>query len=123
MDKKRKVENITQGNSKDFLQDGMTNDEIRASIKYIRAYIEKKGSATLSERVDELTKSQSIFAERYPILFDMCTRPQFNFDDLNYFLQKRDEIINDKISVEDASKEIGKEWFNKYVDTSKLPTK
>lgn len=123
MEKKRKVENITQGNSKDFLQDGMTTDEIRASVKYIRQYIEKKGMATLPERVDELSKSQAIFAERYPILFDMCTRPNFNFDDLNYFLKKRDEIINDKVSVDDASKEIGKEWFNKYVDTSKLPKK
>ena len=123
MDNKRKIENITPGNNKDFLQDGMTTDEIKLSVKYIRQYIEKRGAASLKERIEELSKSQEKFVERYPVLFDMCTRPDFKFEDLNYFLQKRDEIINDKISVDDASKQIGKDWFNKYVDLSKLPKK
>jgi hypothetical protein len=57
------------------------------------------------------------------MLFDMCTRTDFNYQHLNYFLSKRDEIISDKISSEDASVQVGQEWFDKYVDVSKLKKK
>ena len=57
------------------------------------------------------------------MLFDMCTRTDFNYQHLNYFLSKRDEIISDKISSEDASIQVGQEWFDKYVDVSKLKNK
>jgi hypothetical protein len=35
----------------------------------------------------------------------------------------RDEIINDKMSAEDASKTVGQQWFDKFVDVSKIPPK
>ncbi len=118
--KKRKPSEITQENNKDFVNDGMTTMDIKKTIQHIRAYIEKPGNASLDDRVKKLREDHTFFVERYPMLFEMCTKPDFNFQYLNYFLNKRDEIINDKISSEDASKIVGQEWFNKFVDVSKL---
>ena len=123
MDTKEPVENVETKNNKSFVEDGMSTSDIRKTIQYLRAYIEKGGSTSLEDRVAQLKLEHSFFEERYPMLFEMCTRPDFNMDNLNYFLNKRDEIIENRISTEDASKQIGKEWFDKYVDKSKLKKK
>jgi len=121
MDKKRKVSEITKVNDQAFLQDGMSTADIRKTVQYIRTFMEKGGQMTSEEKINKLKTDHSFFAERYPMLFEMSTKPEFNFEHLNYFLNKRDEIINNKISSEDASKQVGKEWFDKFVDVSKLP--
>jgi hypothetical protein len=121
--KKRKGSDITQENDKSFVKDGLSTDDIRKTIQQIRAYIEKGGNTSLSDKIDKLKQDYSFFLERYPMLFDMCTRTDFNYQHLNYFLSKRDEIISDKISSEDASIQVGQEWFDKYVDVSKLKKK
>jgi hypothetical protein len=123
MDKKRKVTDISKENDKAFVQDGMTTDEVRNTVKHIRAYIEKGGNVSIEDRIKQLQTEHAFFAERYPMLFDLCTRQEFNLEHLNYFLKMRDEIINDKISTEDASKAVGQQWFNKFVDVSKIPPK
>jgi len=119
--KKRKGSDITQENDKAFLEDGMSTADIRKTVQYIRTFMEKGGQMTSEERINKLKTDHAFFAERYPMLFEMSTQPQFNFEHLNYFLNKRDEIINNKVSAEDASKQVGKEWFDKFVDVSKLP--
>jgi hypothetical protein len=108
---------------KDFVKDGMTTSDIRKTILQIRAYMEKGGAASVEDRLTQLKQEHAFFAERYPMLFEMSTQPDFNFSHLNYFLNKREEIINDQISSEDASKQVGKEWFEKFVDVSKLEKK
>jgi len=110
-------------NDKDFVNDGMTTADIRKTVQQIRAYIEKGGAATLEERIEQLKQDHPFFVERYPLLFEMSTRADFNFNHLNYFLSKRDDIIDDKLSNEDAAKVVGKEWFDKFVDVSKLEKK
>lgn len=122
-EKKRKVTNITQENNKDFLKDGMSTDEIRKTIRYIREYIDKNDTTSLEDKVKHLEMVHKSFFDRYPMLFEMSTRPEFNFQHLEYFLNKREAIISDKISCEEASKEIGEVWFNKFVDTSQLGKK
>lgn len=121
--KKRKGSEITEENDKTFLKDGLSTSDIRKTIQQIRAYIDKNSNTSLQDRITKLQEEHKFFAERYPMLFDMCTRLDFNYEHLNYFLQKRDEIIADKISAEDASKNVGQEWFNKFVDVSKLKKK
>ncbi len=118
-----KKRRIAIDSKKDFVEDGMDTAEIRKTVQQIRAYIEKGGSATLEDRITQLQQDHSFFVERYPILFEMCTRSDFNFNHFNYFLNKREEIINDKISSEEQSKKVGKEWFDKFVDVSKLEKK
>lgn len=121
--KKRRNTDITKENSKDFVQDGMTTADIKKTIRCIREYIEKPGGASHDERVEKLKEDHAFFIDRYPMMFDMCSRQEFNYAHLDYFLKKRDEIIADKISAEDASKAVGMEWFNKFVDISKLDKK
>lgn len=121
-DIKRKYDNITNLPNK-FVEDGMTTSDIRKTVNTIRQYIEKAGSTSMEDRIIKLQQDHSFFTERYPMLFDMCVRPDFDFNSLNYFLQKRDEIIEKNASVDDVSKQIGQEWFDKYVDVSKIPKK
>ena len=39
--KKRKNSEISQGNDKQFLQDGMSTADIRKTVSYIRQFLEK----------------------------------------------------------------------------------
>ena len=119
--KKRKGSDITQENDKAFLEDGMSTADIRKTVQYIRSFMDKGGQMTPEERINKLKTDHAFFAERYPMLFEMSTQSQFNIEYLNYFLNKRDEIINNKVSSEDVSRQVGKEWFDKFVDVSKLP--
>lgn len=121
MNNKRNYESISQ--SKQFVEDGMTTADIRQTVQTIRQYIEKGGATSLDDRIKKLQVDHEVFAQRYPMLFDMCVRPTFDFNNLNYFLKKRDEIIENKVTIDDASKQIGQEWFDKYVDVSKIPQK
>ena len=119
MEKKRKESQITKENEKTFLSDGMSTADIRKTVQYIRQYIEKKGASSLEDRIEKVKIDHAFFAERYPMLFDMCTRSDFNYEYLNYFLSMRDKIINDQLSSEEASKKVGKDWFDKFVNMSK----
>lgn len=118
MDKKRK--DITEENNKDFIKDGMTSDEIRKTIKAIRLYMEKGGNVSMEDRIKMLELDHEFFFKRYPVLFDLATRDTFNNDYLEYFLNMRDKIASDKLSSDEASKIVGQEWFNKFVDVSKM---
>lgn len=120
MENKRKYDDITKSQQK-FVEDGMTTSDIRKTVNTIRQYIEKGGSTSMEDRIKKLQHDHSFFVQRYPMLFDMCVRPDFDFNSLNYFLQKRDEIIEKNKTVDDVSKQVGQEWFNKYVDVSKIP--
>jgi hypothetical protein len=109
----------------DFVKDGLSTTKIRDTVKSIREYITKhKDEQTHENIVKELTKQHGFFSKRYPMLFNMATnKNDFDFQSLEYFLNKRDDIINNVTTVDDASKQIGQEWFNKYVDLSKLDKK
>ena len=112
--------------NKDFVKDGLSTQEIRDNIMKIREYIKgnKHKFKDEDQLIQTLQKDYEFFAQRYPILFNMaCTSQSFDYESLEYFLNMRDNIINDKISSEDASKKVGQEWFDKFVDVSKLPKK
>ena len=115
MEQNKKLK-TSPNNDKQFVQDGMQSDEIRKCVTYIREYLQKKGKATLTERVEQLKIDQFSFYQRYPMLFEMSVSNEFSQDKLDYFLNMRDKIIDDQLSVEAASEEVGKEWFNRYVD-------
>jgi hypothetical protein len=45
----------------------------------------------------------------------MVTKEEgFEYSSLEYFLGMRDKIINNRLSSEQASKEVGQVWFDKY---------
>jgi hypothetical protein len=120
MDKKRKEIDITKENNKDFVKDGMTSEDIKKTIRVIREYLEKDSKVSIEDRLKKIELDNKFFIERYPMLYELSIRNTFNYEHLNYFLNMRDKVINDKISSEEASKVVGSEWFSKYVDVSKM---
>lgn len=121
----RKTKKHKPFHNKDFVQDGLETQDIRKTIMDIRDYIKTYGASMTNESLsDNLKKQYEFFSKRYPMLFNMaCTAQEFDYDSLEYFLNMRDNIIKDKITVEDASKQVGQEWFDKYVDLSKSQKK
>lgn len=120
MDKKRKVNDITSENNKDFVVDGMTTEDIKKTVRNIREYLEKNSKVSKEDRLKKIEEDNNFFVKRYPMLYELATRDTFNYEHLNYFLSMRDKVIADKISSEEASKTIGSVWFNKFVDVSKM---
>lgn len=103
---------------KDFIKDGMTNDDIINTLKKIRSVIENKSN---NEIIEELKKEHDLFSSRYPVLFELATRndEQFNWEYLQYFLNMRSKIVNDEITSEKASVVVGEEWFKRHVNVNK----
>jgi len=98
---------------KEFIKDGLDNEKILEIIKDIRKEIDIDAS---DDNVEKIKKKHEFFSSRYPALFDLSTRKEeFNWENLNYFLNMRNQIINDKMTAEKASVIIGEEWFKKYV--------
>ena len=109
----------------DFVKDGLSTQKIRETVQQIRSYInDNKGSKSHDNIVKDLQKEYPFFVKRYPMLFSMATNNNdFDFTSFEYFLNKRDDVINNVMTNEEASKQIGQEWFDKYVDVSKLTKK
>jgi len=103
---------------KDFIKDGMTNDDIINTLKKIRSVIENKFN---NEIIEELKKEHDLFSSRYPVLFELATRNDepFNWEYLQYFLNMRSKIVNDEITSEKASVVVGEEWFKRHVNVNK----
>jgi len=110
---------------KNFIKDGLSNEDIIITISKIITRNKEDDIKKLEDmKRYELLKSEfSFFSERYPMLFDLATRTDedFNWTNLNYMLNMRNKIINDEITSENASKIIGNEWFNKYIDINSIP--
>jgi uncharacterized protein with ATP-grasp and redox domains len=106
--------------TKEFVNDGMSTEDIKKTVKNIREYLEKDSKVSKEERIKYIRSTNEFFVNRYQMLFDMVIRDTFDYNSLNYFLNMREKIINNDITAEDASKTIGQEWFNKYIDPSKM---
>lgn len=100
-----------------FIRDGYTNDELNNKILEIREKyeIEKQIKPLSIELIDDIKKEYSFFEERYPFLFEMILKKDIDNERLNYFLKMREEIINNKITQENASIKIGKEMYDAYM--------
>jgi hypothetical protein len=115
--KKRKVA--------DFIKDGMETDDIKNLVQEMMLYMtEKKNS--FSSHIELLNNMKSsiegilFFEERYPMLYAMVTKEEgFDYASLEYFLNMRNKIIKNELSVEEASKEVGQVWFDKYYKNPK----
>ena len=55
------------------------------------------------------------FVEKYPILFEMSTKDNFDFQRLKFMLSLRNGIDNQSISQHDASVKVGQVLYNAYV--------
>ena len=115
--KKRKVAN--------FIKDGMESNDIKNLVQEVMLYMtEKKNSFSSHEELLNSMKSSIegllFFEERYPMLYAMVTKEEgFDYASLEYFLNMRNKIIKNELSVEDASKEVGQVWLDKYYKNPK----
>ena len=104
----------------DFVKDGMETAYIKTMVQDIVLYMTENKTKYSSH--DELLKEMKnsiegilFFEERYPMLYVMVTKEEgFEYSSLEYFLGMRDKIINNQLSSEQASKEVGQVWFDKY---------
>jgi len=98
---------------KDFIKDGLSNEDIIKTIKEIRSKIKTSSN----NNYENLKKEYNFFSERYPMLFEISTRDEnFNWDNLNKMLEMRKRIEEDKITSEKASVIIGQQYYDKYVN-------
>lgn len=111
--KKSKITNIPE-----FVSDGLETKDIRDTVQDIMLYMQNnKATTDHTELINKIRQDERFksFEERYPMLFDMVTKKEgFNYESLEYFLSMRDKIITNQITTEDASKQVGQEWFDKY---------
>lgn len=56
------------------------------------------------------------FATKYPMLFQMCCKDDFDYDRLCYMLNMIKNVSDNKLSYEDASKQVGQKMYDEYVD-------
>ena len=104
----------------DFVKDGMETADIKTMVQDIVLYMTENKAKYSSHEELLIGLKNSIegilfFEERYPMLFAMVTKEEgFEYSSLEYFLGMRDKIINNQLSSEQASKEVGQVWFDKY---------
>ena len=102
----------------DFLSDGLDNKAICYLVQDIMIILhDNKGKTPHADIVNNISREDKFkfFIERYPMLFDMVTKETgFDYSSLEYFLSMRDEIIKQRITSEEASKQVGQVWFDKY---------
>jgi hypothetical protein len=106
---------------KDFIKDGMTNEELVITIKEI---IKRKNEMVFNDDNDKFEKLKNEFpkfAERYLMLFELVIRnEEFDWKSFDYMIGMRNKIINDEMTSEEASKKVGQVWFDKHVDVSRM---
>lgn len=97
---------------KDFMEDGLTNEEIFKIVNNIRDVIKRDGINENNK--NELKKKYIFFEERYPSLFETVTQKDFDKNSFEYMMKMREKIINNNTTTDEASKEIGVKFYNKY---------
>jgi hypothetical protein len=109
---------------KEFIKDGLSNDDIITTISkiIIRSKEDEFKKMDDMDKYEKIKKEFDFFSDRYPMLFDLALRNEdFNWTNLTYMLNMRNKIINDEITSDNASKIIGKEWYDKYVNIKDIP--
>lgn len=100
-------------NNTDFINDGYDNEKIIEIINEIREkYVINKNLT--KDIINKIENKYKFFKDRYPFLFDMSLKKDMNIDTLHYMLKLRQDIVNNDISFEDASKKVGQDIYTKY---------
>ena len=92
----------------DFIEDGLTNEKIMDIVMDIRENIKENGN------IQNLKIKYSFFEERYKSLFESVTKEDFDLKTFKYMMDMRKNIVDKNITSEEASKEIGVKFYNKY---------
>lgn len=101
-------------NNVDFVKDGYTNEKLLEIIKEIREKYDINNTDISAANKKDFENNYKFFIERYPFLSDMSLKKDIDMDRLYYMLTLRQNIIDNKISFEDASKKVGNDMFEEY---------
>ena len=85
----------------------MKSNEIKTIIMEIRDSIKKNNVINENDYKE--------FKKDYPKIYSMCIDKDFDMNQMNYFLQKLQEVENNNSTQHDASVQIGSMLVNKYV--------
>jgi hypothetical protein len=89
----------------------ISNEEILRIVEEIT----KDTALQEKEKARKYRRKYADFCDRHEALFDMACRPNFDVSKLKYMLSLRQQIENEKTTVEVASQKIGVALFNEYV--------
>jgi hypothetical protein len=98
-------------------------------MKRIRDAESEFPSSVIKEIVEEIRQSKlsviqkkayfekkySEFFENFPTLSDACCSPDFDYGRFKYMMTMRDNVLQEKVTLDGASKEIGQKLFDHYV--------
>ena len=91
-------------------ESSLTSDEIVQIINDIVA-----STIPPANKKSVFRKKYPEFIDRYPVLFDMATQPNFDMSRLQMMLRLRDSVVENNISQFDASAKVGKVLYDAYV--------
>lgn len=74
-----------------------------------------KSSQSANTKKTIFRKKYPEFADKYPVLFEMATKPDFDISRLRMMLNMRDAVTDNNISQYDASAKVGKVLYDAYV--------
>jgi len=95
----------------DYMDDSqLSQDSIKTIVNEIQKTPKNK-----EKRVEYFTVKYPDFADKYPILFDMACREDFDFEKFNYMMRIRGQIATKQRTIEHASIEVGQKFFNMYM--------
>lgn len=88
-----------------------------APIEEIRAIVEEmiRSPGTVKDREREFQAKYPHFAERYPMLFKMACKPDFDQGRFDYILQMMTRVKNNDMSYDKATQQFGQDMFDTYI--------
>lgn len=98
----------------DFVKDGYTNEKLLEIISEIRKKYDIENTEFTDDNKKDFENNYKFFIERYPFLSDMSVKKDIDMNKLYYMLELRQNIIDNKITFDDASKKVGNEMFEEY---------
>ena len=112
---KPKIVTSKEASKPDKLPDYMDDTQLsQDSIKNIISEIQRTPQ-NKEKRVEYFTLKYADFAERYPILFDMACRDEFDYEKFNYMMRIRGQIEKKERTIEHASVEVGQKFYDMYM--------
>jgi hypothetical protein len=73
-------------------------------------------TSTVVNKVEHFAERYKNFVEKYPVLYLSLCKPGFDMAKLKYMLGIIDEVNNQDRTIDDATKMIGQQLFDEYVD-------
>lgn len=73
------------------------------------------GNGNIKDKEREFQKKYPHFAERYPMLFKMACKPEFDRGRFEQILYMMSRVEKNEISYDNATKQFGQDMFDTYV--------